>query len=79
MLPITMGEYNMEMTIPVGVQKIMDEVQVFIVENVKTTRRYLRKINPTYPIDDKEFFVIDKRTSQKELSEFVSNNRNLII
>lgn len=79
LLPITMGEYNQEMTIPVGVQKIMNEVEVFIVENIKTTRRYLRKVNATYPIDDKEFFVIDKRTSQKELSEFVSNNRDKII
>ena len=79
LLPITMGEYNMEMTIPNGVQSIMDEVQVFIVENIKTTRRYLRKVNPTYPIDEKEFFVIDKRTSHKELSEFVSKNRDLVI
>ena len=54
MLPITMGEYNMEMTIPVGVQKIMDEVQVFIVENVKTTRRYLRKINPVKRLFDNQ-------------------------
>lgn len=74
-----MGEYNQEMTIPVGVQKKMDEVEVFIVENIKTTRRYLRKVNSTYPIDDKEFFIIDKRTSHKELSEFVSKNRDKVI
>lgn len=76
LLPITMGEYNMETTIPVGVQKILDEVEVFIVENIKTTRRYLRKVNSVYPIDDKEFFVINKRTSKKELSEFVSKFKN---
>ena len=39
----------------------------------------MRKVNSTYPIDDKEFFVIDKRTSHKELSEFVSNNRDKVI
>lgn len=76
LLPITMGEYNMEVTIPAGVQKILDEVEVFIVENIKTTRRYLRKVNSAYPIDDKEFFVINKRTSNKELSEFVSKFKN---
>lgn len=76
LLPITMGEYNMEMTIPAGVQTIMDEVEVFIVENIKTTRRYLRKVNSTYPIDDKEFFVIDKRTSRKELSQFIHNHKD---
>ena len=79
LLPITMGEYNMETTIPVGVQKIMDEVEVFIIENIKTTRRYLRKVNPTYPIDDKEFFIIDKRTSAKELREFVEKHRDKTI
>lgn len=79
LLPITMGEYNMETTIPVGVQKIMDEVEVFIIENIKTTRRYLRKVNPTYPIDDKEFFIIDKRTSAKELREFVEKFQDKVI
>lgn len=79
LLPITMGEYNMETTIPVGVQQIMDEVEVFIVENIKTTRRYLRKVNPTYPIDDKEFFVIDKRTSHKELSEFMTKHQDTVV
>ncbi len=79
LLPITMGEYNMETTIPVGVQKIMDKVEVFIVENIKTTRRYLRKVNPTYPIDDKEFFIIDKRTSTKDLREFVEKYKDKII
>ncbi len=75
LLPITMGEYNIDMTIPAGVQTIMDEVEVFIVENIKTTRRYLRKVNSTYPIDDKEFFVINKRTSRKELSQFIHNHK----
>ena len=79
LLPITMGEYNMDTTIPVGVQKIMDEVEVFIIENIKTTRRYLRKVNPTYPIDDKEFFIIDKRTSAKELREFVEKFQDKVI
>ena len=79
LLPITMGEYNMETTIPAGVQKIMDDVEVFIVENIKTTRRYLRKVNSTYPIDEKEFFIIDKRTSRKELSEFVHKHKDAVI
>ncbi len=75
-LPITMGEYNMETTIPLGVQQVMDEVEVFVVENIKTTRRYLRKVNPSYPIDDKEFFIIDKRTSRKELSQFIHQHKD---
>jgi 16S rRNA (cytidine1402-2'-O)-methyltransferase len=79
LLPITMGEYNIETTIPVGVQKIMDEVDIFIVENIKTTRRYLRKVNPTYPIDDKEFFIINKHTSYKELNEFIESHKEKVI
>ena len=75
LLPITMGEYNMETTIPLGVQQVMNEVEVFVVENLKTTRRYLRKVNPSYPIDDKEFFIIDKRTSRKELSQFIHQHK----
>ena len=79
LLPITMGEYNIETTIPVGVQQILDKVEVFIVENIKTTRRFLRKVNPSYPIDDKDFFIIDKRSSHKELSDFVNKHKDKII
>jgi 16S rRNA (cytidine1402-2'-O)-methyltransferase len=76
LLPITLGEYNMDIAVPLGVQRVMDEVEVFVVENLKTTRRYLRKVNPSYPIDDKEFFVIDKRTSRKELSQFIHQHKD---
>jgi len=79
LIPMTMGEYNMENTIPRGVQELMENVNVFVVENLKTTRRYLRKVNSTYPIDDKEFFIIDKRTSKKELSQFIYQHKDKTI
>jgi len=79
LIPMTMGEYNMENTIPRGVQELMENVNVFVVENLKTTRRYLRKVNSTYPIDDKEFFIIDKRTSKKELSQFIYQHKGKTI
>ena len=71
LIPMTLGDLEIEAVIPVGVQNMLQEVEVFIVENLKTTRRYLRKIDSKYPIDDKEFFIIDKRTNKDELARFV--------
>mgnify|MGYP000165052973 FL=1 len=71
LVPMTLGDSGIDAVIPTGVQNTLQEIEVFIVENIKTTRRYLRKIDSKYPIDDKEFFIIDKRTNKEELKRFV--------
>ena len=79
LIPMTLGDLEIEAVIPIGVQNILQEVEVFIVENLKTTRRYLRKIDSKYPIDDKEFFIIDKRTKKDELTRFVKKHSDKTI
>jgi len=79
LIPITLGDSEIDSVIPSGVQNMLQEIDVFIVENIKTTRRYLRKIDRKYPIDDKTFFIIDKRVNKDELKRFVKNNSGKVI
>lgn len=60
--------------IPQEVFSIISKVDVFLVENIKTTRRYLRKIDKTYPIDEKTFHVVNKRTPVGEISKLVEES-----
>lgn len=57
--------------IPKEVFDVVQLIDVFLVENIKTTRRYLRKIDREYPIDDKVFHVVNKRTSEEEISKLL--------
>jgi 16S rRNA (cytidine1402-2'-O)-methyltransferase len=65
--------------IPQEVFNVINEIDVFMVENIKTTRRYLRKMEKSYPIDDKIFHVVNKRTSVDEVSKLLDQSKGKII
>lgn len=65
--------------IPQEVFQVVQQIDVFMVENIKTTRRYLRKIDRTYPIDDKTFLVVNKKTSEQDISKFISEHKSKTI
>lgn len=74
LIPIPISESPIEKHIPQEINRIIPEVDVFLVENLKTTRRYLRKLDKTYPIDDKVFHVVDKKTSIQEIQKILKGN-----
>lgn len=70
--PMTLGsEGDINDVIPSNLFELVKEFRFFAVENVKTTRRYLRKIDRTFPIDDCTFFTLNKKTSALELPEIL--------
>ena len=71
MIPMTLGADNPNWVIPQEVLEKTKTIRVFIVENIKTTRRFLRSIDPTFPIDDSQFFELNKRTQPEELYSFI--------
>lgn len=72
MLPITLGTDEFDHVIPPDVQRQTTELRYFIVENIKTARRYLRKLDRNFPIDDSVFFILNKRTEASELQQFIT-------
>ena len=76
LIPTTMGDYNIDDVIPKNVIETVKPLRVFIVENIRTARRYLRKLDKTFNIDGSIFFEINKRTKQTELNSFFQTNKN---
>ncbi len=68
LIPTTLGGEGFPNVIPQGVQDIAISLRHFAVEEVKTARRYLRKLDRTFPIDDSEFFEVKKNTPSFELT-----------
>ena len=54
--------------IPPYLTETINKIKIFAVENIRTSRRFLRNINPKYDIDGTTFHVIDKRTEDSEYS-----------
>lgn len=71
MLPTLLGGEQAEDVIPAEVIKQTTELRCFIVENIKTARRYLRKLDREFPIDDSRFFILNRKTDPSELRKFV--------
>jgi len=79
LIPTTLGESELEQVIPNYVLNIINEINIYIVENVRTARRYLRKAGIKSSIDDLIFHVLDKRTEVHQLASFLKeiNNQNI--
>lgn len=71
MIPTTLGGEVVNDVIPANVQEIATSLRFFIVENVKSARRFLRKMDREFPIDECQFFEINKKTEASEVYRFL--------
>lgn len=67
LIPNTLGSEQTDAIIPVTVAQIAVGLRHFAVEEVKSARRFLRKIDRQFPIDETQFTVMNKRTTAPEL------------
>lgn len=67
LMPNTLGSETTQHVIPVGVAEIATKIRHFAVEDVKSARRLLRKLDREFPIDDSTFMELNKRTPSEEL------------
>jgi len=75
LIPTTLGDTSIERVLPPDLTQLISSISVFIVENIRTARRFLKKINPTIVIDDLTFFELNQHTEKKEISRFLEPNK----
>lgn len=71
LIPSSLGEEQLSTVWPEGNTEILNKLRIFIVENIRTARRFLKRAGYTHPIDDTTFFVLNKHTSADEHSRFL--------
>jgi 16S rRNA (cytidine1402-2'-O)-methyltransferase len=76
LIPTTLGDTSIERVLPPDLSHIISTIPVFIVENLRTARRFLKKVNPSIVIDDLTFFELNQHTDKKEISRFLEPSRN---
>ena len=47
--------------IPPNIIELINNLKFFAVENIRTSRRFIKKLNPNFDIDNTNFFIVDKR------------------
>ena len=69
---MTLGDTPLDGVIPRDVQDLCKEIKIFIVENIRTTRRYLKKIDKSIDIDSLCFLELNKHTKKEEISSYLN-------
>lgn len=71
LLPVTLGGENYTDVIPEGVLEITRKLRYFIVEDIRSARRYLRLIDKKFPIDESVFVELNEHTEVKDISNYL--------
>ncbi|HDZ41982.1 MAG TPA: SAM-dependent methyltransferase [Bacteroidetes bacterium] len=72
LIPVTLGSTDYNYVIPARVLEQSVSLRKFIVEDVRSARRYLRMIDPEFPIDDCEFMILNKHTRSDEIESMLT-------
>jgi 16S rRNA (cytidine1402-2'-O)-methyltransferase len=72
LIPNTLGECNPEQVLPTVNLEITRGIRHFIVEDVRTARRFLKKVDKEINIDELQFYTLNKHTSPEEISDYLS-------
>ena len=71
LVPVTLGSDDYRSVIPEKVLAITKSLRFFIVENIRSSRRYLRLIDKEFPIDESHFFELNEHTDESEIVHYL--------
>ena len=71
LIPVTLGETEINSVLPDFNHEIVTGIKYFIVENIRSARRFLKKVEKTIDIDELEFFELNRHTDRKIIGEYL--------
>jgi 16S rRNA (cytidine1402-2'-O)-methyltransferase len=71
LIPSTLGDTGIERVLPPDLTQLISSIKVFVVENIRTARRFIKKVNPAIVIDDLLFFELNEHTDHKDIIQFL--------
>lgn len=71
LIPSEMGEQSPERLFPAFNLGILGSIKYFVVENARTSRRFLKKVCPTVNIEETEFYEINKHSPADSIAEMM--------
>ena len=71
LIPVTLGDTDHRRVLPEYNREIILQIKHFIVENIRTARRFLKKTEPSIVIDDLTFYELNKHTSPEDVAGYL--------
>lgn len=71
LIPVTLGDTPIEKVLPPYNKEVILNIKHFIVEDIRTARRFLKKVEQSIDIDTLTFYPLNKHTSPEDLSGYL--------
>ena len=71
LIPVTLGETPIDQVLPSYNREVIIGIRHFIVENIRSARRFLRQTDREFPIDDSTFYEMGKHADEKLFSQYL--------
>jgi 16S rRNA (cytidine1402-2'-O)-methyltransferase len=72
LVPSLLSDSNWQLVLPAGVAGVLTKINYFIVENVRSARRFMKLIDKNINIDSLTFFELNKHTNPLEIAGFLN-------
>lgn len=72
LLPVTLGDTPVDAVLPARNCAIIPHIRHFIVEDVRSARRFLKKVDREIDIDTLSFYPLNKHTSPEDISGYLN-------
>lgn len=72
LIPVTLGDSSIERVLPSENHAFLVNIKHFIVEDVRSARRFLKKTDKKINIDELNFYTLNQHTSASEISSFLT-------
>lgn len=76
LLPVGISDAPLSDVLPSGNIELIRSLKCFIVENLRTARRFLKKVDPGFDIGGATFFELNEHTDPRDISSFLEPLRN---
>lgn len=71
LIPTTLGETEPLNVLPLTVKKTIEQIDTYIVENEKTARRFIKKINSSKSQGNLQLYPLNKFTDESDLPSYL--------
>lgn len=71
LIPVTLGETEISQVLPAYNHDVIVGIKHFIVENIRSARRFLKKVEKSIDIDTLTFYELNRHTDHKFIGEYL--------
>jgi 16S rRNA (cytidine1402-2'-O)-methyltransferase len=71
LIPVTLGGDDFMKVIPEKVINLTKQLRCFIVEDIRSARRFLRLIDKEFPINDSTFFELNEHIGENDIEHYL--------